>query len=211
MLEWFNNRGLRTFCHLRDERSFNFGNELHSLICHRCSGIYSAFLVFFIVAVVFNYRGHFSKKIKPFGIAIFGAGLLSLSGIQVLIQKVSNDPILTSGSTRFIIGSLTGLGLLHLYYGLQEPKEPEKAKPWIFGVFFVILCIHTFISHISMFWISISSMSGLVFVYVVMNQLVIESFVPKSTTVKKALLVLGFISLEWTFLFWNNVLKHQYG
>lgn len=211
MWEWFSNQGLRTFCHLRDERSFDFGNELHSLICHRCSGIYSAFLIFFCVGFIFRYRGHFWKGIQPTGMLITGVILLFLSPLQVFIQKSSENPLLTGGSARFIIGSLTGLGLLHLYYGLDENKQEPKGQPWMIVVFAFTLALHVFISHLSAYWINLFSMFGLLFVYILMNRLVINSTWSKSPTWLRLALIPTFIGLEWSLLFWNNVLRHQHG
>ncbi len=211
MWDWFTNQGLRTFCHLRNERSFDFGNELHSLICHRCSGIYSGFLIFFVMSFFLKYRGSFRGSEKNNSILILGCVLLSLSGIQVLIQKVTTDPLFTGGSARFIIGSLTGLGLLHLYFGLQETKEKPQRKLWIPLVLLFTLLLHALLSHGSLWWVNITSLAGLVFVYILMNALVIESLLPKITYIHKILLTLACIGLEWSLLYWNNISRHQHG
>lgn len=140
-----------------------------------------------------------------------GALLLALSPLQVLIQKFSENPMLTGGSARFIIGSLTGLGLLHLYFGLQEHDPAQKPKPWMVLVFVSTTVLHVILSHISADWINFLSMLGLIFVYVLMNRLVINSTWPKSPHWLKLSLIPIFIGLEWSLLFWNNVLRHQHG
>ena len=211
MWEWFSNQGLRTFCHLRNERSFDFGNELHSLICHRCSGIYSSFLLFFCLSLIFKYRGTFWKNITPLGILISGVLLLSLSPLQVFLQKMTDNSVLTGGSARFLIGSLTGMGLLQLYFGLQEETQDKRAKPWIIIIFIPAIILHMIIAHVSVVWINSLSMIGLIFVYIVMNRLVINSTWPKSPHWLKLTLIPVFISLEWSLLFWNNILRHQHG
>jgi len=211
MWEWFTNRGLRTFCHLRHERSFDFGHELHSLLCHRCSGIYSGFLIFFLLGWVLRYRGYWRPNLRPLHSLVLGAGLLSLSVFQVWIQKATTNPFLTGGTARFAIGALTGLGLLHLYYGmLEEPKE-KKVKPLMFFYFLVTLGLHGTLSHLSMLWVSGTSLLGLVFVYGLMNHLVIESMFPRLKMSYKVGLVPLFVALEWSLLFWNNVLRQQHG
>jgi hypothetical protein len=167
--------------------------------------------MFFCVSFIFNYRGGFWKGLKPLGILGAGALLLSLSPLQVLIQKSSENPLLTGGSARFIIGSLTGLGLLHLYFGLQEDSLDQKPKPWMIPVFATVTTFHIFLSHTSSNWINALSILGLIFVYIIMNRLVINSTWPKSPAWLKLALIPIFIGLEWSLLFWNNVLRHQHG
>ena len=194
----------RAFCHLREERSFLFEGDIHALLCHRCSGIYTFFFIALILSLIFRWDGKWSKNqsIKMAGIS--AATLLFLSLVHVGIKKIFGPTFLEGGWQRYIIGSCSGLGLLQIYCLLKNPLPQPRFPPLFFALLLLIIGLsHSYgLSH-SFEYHALTSLLGLASLYICMNDLVLSSYVQRGLSFRIPLLVL-LVSTEWTLLYLYN-------
>ena len=195
---------LGTFCHLDLGRSFPF-DVGHSLICHRCTSIYSSFLLVTLFAWAFKWKGQILNWVSKKAVFICAATLLAICGVQVGLQFL--DPNWGHPLARIITGALVAVGLFQLSQLSRDdfPLKPGQGyQPLLLIGFFAL---HLFILHQSFVYNSITTLAGLVWLYHQINFQVLAPWLEgKSSIVKHSLIVLA-IGIEWLALYAINVQK----
>ena len=196
---------MHTFCHVKDGRRFCYETEA-AWLCHRCSGIYSSFFIFAILAKITHWRGNWTAKgssLQVYGSAGF---LLAICGLQVFIQQFDGD----SGGgawARFVVGSGVGLALLQvaLFHGTPAPS-PRKVNPLFFVWTILPLgALHLWLQSESYVYHLATGLPGLLLMYAWINVLAIGPWLKNTPPWKKCCVIVLAIVLEWLFLYYMNV------
>jgi uncharacterized membrane protein len=204
------NELLHTFCHIKVERGFSYGEEL-AFLCHRCSGIYSGFLLMFILATLTRWNGRWTERGHVYQPYFSAAFLLGICGLQVLIQQYDGDSG-GGGLARFVVGIGVGLALTQ---GVCAQLKKKESSSRLFGYFILpILLLHTYLGSTFLFYHQWSTLPGLLALYAVINVLLLDDWFPKSEgqkkeTLKKVICVGLAIGLEWLFLYYMNVGRYH--
>lgn len=195
---------LHAFCHLKPERSFLYEGDLQSLLCHRCTGIYSGFLIVLLIGLFMRWNGQWKGfSIKAAGVT--SALLVGLSLLQVWTEDLFGLFWLTSDSSRFIVGCLTGLGLFQFNRMIHPKLENSKQTPWWFMIIFVVVfVIHLQLASKNYHYSSWVALLGATSIYFVMNFAVLQSFLEKSSRFVLSLGAIVMIALEWTMIYMVN-------
>lgn len=199
------NELLHTFCHIKAERGFSYGQEA-ALLCHRCSGIYSGFLLMLILASLTGWNGRWTERGHRFQPYFSAAVLLGICGLQVLIQKFDGDSG-GGGIARFVVGMGVGLALTQGICA-QLIKKEARSRPFVF-LLFPLLGLHTFLGATFFVYHQWSTLPGLLTLYAVINVLLLDGWIPKTEKWKKAGWVSFAIILEWLFLYYMNVGRYH--
>ena len=200
------NELLHTFCHIKAERGFLYGQDA-ALLCHRCSGIYSGFLLFFTLATLTRWNGRWTERGHKFQPYFSAAVLLGICGIQVFIQQYDGDSG-GGGFARFLVGMGVGLALTQGVCA-QLLKKESRARPFVFYVF-PLVALHAFLGSTSFVYHQWSTLPGLLVLYVVINLLLLEGWIPKAGWGKRTGLIGLAIGLEWFFLYYMNVGRYHH-
>jgi uncharacterized membrane protein len=206
----FNSGYLRAFCHLKPERSFTYEEHIQSILCHRCSAIYSGFLIFLVFLTILRWNGYWGKK-KSKILSFFIAGLMvGLSVLQVGYEEYIAKAWFTENVWRFCVGVLTGFGIYQFMLLSEENNSHKKEIPlWVMILSSsVIIFTHYHIAHDSYTYAAITTLSGLMALYIIMNIYVLLSFFPKLKPKYFALIVAFMIACEWTFFYQYNTSSH---
>lgn len=196
---------LGTFCHLDSARSYSFDSVL-SLICHRCTSIYSTFLIITLLALALSWKGQILNWKTKSSVAISAISLLTICGLQVLIQDLS--PLWGGGSSaRVITGALVALGLFQLSQ-LTKDDFPLPKGTWIQLIALSsALVIHLFLLGESFIYNSVTTLAGLAWLYYQINLHVLEPLISGRPPLIRHGAILICIFLEWAALYAINVAK----
>lgn len=195
---------LRIFCHLRPERSFQYGAE-HALLCHRCAGVYGGFLLAMLLALLLRWNGRWGSKSILFQAAL-ALALIGLSPLHVWLSYLELSPLLDQDWLRFLVGCLAGLGLLQLYLLFSDLKR--ASGPGLFPSalgFAAAFGLHFLFCARSFAYSTASSLLGILALYAVMNRLVLRSFFPRASPWMIWPLIAAGIAAEWAFLYWYKI------
>jgi uncharacterized membrane protein len=201
---------LRAFCHLKPERSFLYDDQIQALLCHRCSAIYSGFLIFFILLKLACWNGQWTnKKSKSTGF-IIAIMMISLSVLQVGYEEAIGKAWITSNGMRFCIGAYTGFGIFLFMQLSEENNKMNKNIPgWIIGIgSLIIVIIHYILSSGSFLYSAITTIAGLITLYIIMNTYVLLSFFPKLKYKFISVFVVVMVAAEWILLYLYNTSNH---
>lgn len=199
----------RAFCHLQESRSFFYDETLHSILCHRCSGIYSGFFIFTILFMLLKWNGFWKNSTSKTFSYIMAALSILLSAFQVQLESFMGIFILTDGPARFIIGCIAGLGLIQMVLMMQNNTAKTKlSSKWVLILCCLLLSSHFFLSKTLYLYLAITSLSGLVLLYLAMNYFVLKSFLPKLSLPLTTLIVVLLVISEWIALFFYNTKHH---
>jgi len=211
LIDFITNSGyLQAFCHLKPDRSFLYNDQVQALLCHRCSAIYSGFLIFFVILKLSRWNGQWTEKeSKPLSFTI-ACLMIGLSVIQVGYEENIGRSWVTTNTMRFCVGVFTGFGIYLFMQLSEENKKMNKKYPgWLIGVSsIIIVIIHHTLSSSSFFYSAITTTVGLLSLYLIMNTYVLLSFFPKLKYKSLSILVIVMISSEWTFLYLYNTSNH---
>lgn len=191
---------LRAFCHLLPERSFEYAPDWHSVLCHRCSGIYGGFLLALGLAALLRWNGRWGKAPLPVQMA-YAIALIALSLIQVLAEDHLGQSVFTDPRLRFLFGCMAGLALLQLYTVMSPPPPSGRTAGWMIAAFVALFVFHGLVSSESWHYSALTSMLGLAALYIMMNRLVLRSFFSRLNGGWLLGLALAAAALEWTALY----------
>lgn len=195
---------LRAYCHLNPDRSFSYDDGLTSLLCHRCTAIYSGFLLAFLLLVWTRWNGEWkSGKVATIALA---AAMILLSLIQVKLEDFFGIFILTEAPMRFMVGCLTGFGLYQFNLLIQkQSKSGWQALPtWGLAPLLILVVLHFYLASFSFWYSAILSAVGAVLIYFVMNFSVLRSFFEKASLLLLVPLTLIMMGLEWWMIYMIN-------
>ncbi len=199
---WLFDLKLRAFCHLQPQRSFAYGENLHSLLCHRCTGIYSGFLLAWAYGLAFQWKGKWGRNPLWFQLMI-GVVFLCFSGIQVYLEETWGPSALTDWKLRFLLGCLAGLSLRQMTFLMTD--IPQKGPAWwTLAMFPLMVLVHGFLSMNSFFWASLTSLIGLIWLYWCVNHALVIANFPKCKNAHMLILLPLIIAGEWALLYWIN-------
>lgn len=195
---------LGAFCHTRDDRSFFFSVG-HSLLCHRCSGIYGGFALAWIWGTVFRWNGVWrsGSAMKP--VLTSAVVLLGLCGLQWALQLLSEDWF-GGPWHRYVAGLLAGLGLLQLSHVEEEHRE---GSPWPLLALVPLVVVFGWASQSFFVFNSITVMVGLLMLYLQVNAKVVLPSLSKSPWLVRGSALVALVAVEWGFLYWFNVHRHH--
>jgi uncharacterized membrane protein len=196
---------LGTFCHLDPERAFSFDSVL-SLLCHRCTSIYSTFLIVTLFALLFSWRGQVLKWTSQFSLGCMAIGFLALCGLQVAVQEFFH-PWGGGEQARILTGSFVAIGLFQLSQLSKEEASP-KVGTWL-QLFLLIgaIAFHLLMIRLSFIYNSMTTVVGLIWLYHQINAQVLEPWISKKSFVFRHGILITMILLEWSALFAINVMK----
>ena len=195
---------MHAFCHLRPERSFSYAGGLQSLLCHRCSAIYSSFLLALLAAWAMRWNGRWSRTGQPLAEVVVAAGLVLLSLVQVEAEDLFGDFVLTEAPARFFVGGLTGFGLLQLNRIFQQAEGTSRPRSLLLALPVLLLIPHYVAARHSWWYSSSTTAAGVLAIYFAMNSAVLRSFFPAATRLRLAPWTLLLMALEWTGIYFYN-------
>lgn len=203
--EFIPHQYFRTFCHIKNERSFLYEMDVSAILCIRCTAIYSTFLIFLIILGSMRWNGFWDKKQSKSLSFIIMILMVGSSAVQVFVKKEFGESWFTSDELRFVFGALTGFGVFQLaYLSLEKNKTKEYSSLLLSGMTLCLIVFHYFLSERSYWYATVMSLTGLLTLYFLMNYYVLMSFLPK---LKKALayfFVILMVGAEWLFLYHYN-------
>ena len=152
--------------------------------------------------------------------------LLALCGLQVLIQKFDGGSG-GGGLARFAIGAGVGLaltqglmaqgflGILSKTLGMETRETtsggaPPSRSKIMMGSLLLLLPIHLYASSHSFAYHAWTVLPGLCMLYISVNLTLLEEWVSKSPLLIKLMVVLCLVALEWYFLYYMNIARHQH-
>lgn len=196
---------MHTFCHVKVERSFDFGvNE--AWLCHRCSGIYGGFLYFALLSWLTKWNGLWSSSSSPRQRWWSAAIMMGLCGLQVGLQEWGLSGGAYQGWLRFVMGLLVGLSLLQVL--LVQPPWGDAGGSQRFVFCLPLLVVHAWLSSTSYIYHTVSDLGGLLLLYVAINVMLVKDWMKASSALAKITVALLLIPLEWSFLYYMNVGRH---
>lgn len=220
---------LHTFCHLKTERGFEY-LEGPAFLCHRCSGIYTGFMICFVLAAFLRWNGRWSSGGHRYQAYISAGLLLASCGLQVLTQQWDALLWMGGGWIRYIAGCAVGLALVQVVCSQwHEPSESSSDNPsgsspssatlqvsgrsacrsglwWILPV---ALVLHAWLLQGHYLYHRLSVLSSLLALYAVINHLLLKSWMEKARPWLLALGIAVAIAVEWLFLYYMNVGRHH--
>ena len=194
-----------TFCRLDPDRCFSFDTSL-SLLCHRCTSIYSTFLVISLFALAFRWRGQILQFRTRFAIGSLAIALLAICGAQVGLQEFF-PPYGGGEQARIISGGLVALGLFLLSQVSKEGFPLIKGSLLQLFLLLGTIAFHLFLINISFIYNSVTTTLGLAWLYHQINSQVFENWLKDKPPVFRHGVIIVFILLEWGALYAINVMK----
>jgi hypothetical protein len=206
---------MHTFCHVKDSRRFSYGAH-EAWLCHRCSGIYSSFLFFAVLAKITRWRGLWTQKGGTKQVFSSAGFLLGICGIQVYIQQFDGD----SGGgplARFAVGAGVGLALLQiaLYQGsvgsnLKMSPTIKASSPWLFNLSLLPLgALHLWLQSQFFGYHLVTSLPGLLLMYFWINHLALGPYLKGPLGARTLGILFLIVLLEWSFLYYMNVGRYH--
>jgi len=196
---------LGTFCHLDRGRCYSFDDGF-SLLCHRCTAIYSTFLLVCLLAFFFSWRGQILRFRSKMAVGTMAVLFLAICGVQVLIQEWA--PGLAGGHWgRIASGCFVAIGLFQLSR-LSGDDFPLPAGSWYFSLLLVAcMVIHVVLLRDSFTYNSLTTVVGLIWLYHQINLQVLDPWIQGRGVVIRHGLAVVCILLEWSALYAINVMK----
>lgn len=141
---------------------------------------------------------------------MIAGGMLLITVLQVGYREFIGESWFTHHTLRFCFGVLTGFGLYQFMLLSDEGKNNKKAYAiWILlCISAILMAMHTYLSYESFIYNSLSTLLGLIVLYILINSYVLISFFPKINKLFLPLLVIILIIAEWSFLFYYNTSHH---
>ena len=196
---------MHTFCHVKIERSFDFGID-EAWLCHRCSGIYGGFLYFSLLALATKWNGLWSDSSSPKQRWWSAAIMMALCGLQVALQEWGISGGAYQGWLRFVMGLLVGLALLQVLLVQAPWGASGRSRGFVFCL--PLLLVHAWLSSFSYTYHTVSDLGGLLLLYVAINVMLVKDWMKTASALVKVGAALLLIPLEWSFLYYMNVGRH---
>lgn len=190
-----------TFCHLKPERRFSYG-IYEAWICHRCSGIYGAFLILSVLAMITGWSGRWTKGGHAYQPYISGAFLLALCGLQVLLQHRLEE--FDVAWLRYAVGIGVGLALLQFLLGSTTLIQKPSPKNFLLCLL-PVLFVHAWLSSTLYLYHLLTVLPGLLLLYLLINLKLIG--MNKLNPIFRWSMVLFLVMFEWGFLHYVNVMR----
>jgi len=136
--------------------------------------------------------------------------MISLSVLQVGYEEAIGKAWITSNGMRFCIGAYTGFGIFLFMQLSEENNKMNKNIPgWIIGIgSLIIVIIHYILSSGSFLYSAITTIAGLITLYIIMNTYVLLSFFPKLKYKFISVFVVVMVAAEWILLYLYNTSNH---
>lgn len=197
---------MHTFCHVKVERSFDFGIS-EAWLCHRCSGIYGGFLSLMFLAFFTKWNGLWTAQAQPSQRWWSCGMLLTVCGLQVLSQTEGAHGGELQGWLRFIAGLLVGLALLQALLFQAPWSASDSPKVFVRALPFALI-VHAYLSSTSHLYHVVGNMLGLLALYLSINLLLAKDWLKGSSVSIQVVAAMLLIPVEWSFLYYMNVARH---